>query len=43
MVPVRNNTGEIVCVLDVDSKALNSFDDADIVGLEKIVQLIYKT
>jgi len=43
VIPVRNNTGEIVCVLDVDSKALNSFDEADIEGLEKIVQLIYKT
>lgn len=42
VVPVKNKSGKIICVLDVDSKDLNSFDQEDIIGLEKIVQLIYK-
>jgi GAF domain-containing protein len=42
VIPVRNKNGEIVCVLDVDSKALDSFDEADAEGLEKIVELVYK-
>jgi L-methionine (R)-S-oxide reductase len=42
VVPIRNLNGEIVSVLDVDSKALNSFDEADAEGLEMIVKLIYK-
>ncbi len=42
VVPVKNKNGEIVCVLDVDSKDLDSFDEADAEGLEKIVELIYK-
>lgn len=32
---------KVIGVLDVDSKALNSFDRTDAVWLEKIVQLIY--
>lgn len=42
VVPVKNKDGEIVCVMDIDSKELNSFDEADAKGLEKIVELIYK-
>ncbi len=42
VVPVRNKNGEVVCVLDIDSKELDSFDEADAEGLEKIVELIYK-
>lgn len=42
VVPLKNKTGEIVGVLDVDSTSLNSFDEADKIGLEKILQLIYK-
>lgn len=41
VVPVFNKEGKVVAVLDVDSKELNSFDEADRVGLEKIVALIY--
>jgi len=41
VVPLRNKVGEIVGVLDVDSKRLNSFDDIDAAGLEKLVDLIY--
>lgn len=40
VVPVFNGD-QVVAVLDVDSKELNSFDETDRVGLEKIVNLIY--
>ena len=42
VIPVKNKNGEIMCVMDVDSAELNSFDEADAEGLEKIVELIYK-
>ena len=41
VVPVRDANNQVVAVLDVDSKDLNSFDEVDRVGLEKIVALIY--
>ena len=41
VVPMKNAMGEIIGVLDVDSKDLNSFDEVDQEGLEKILQLIY--
>lgn len=41
VVPVKNKDGKVVAVLDVDSKELSSFDEADKQGLEKIVSLIY--
>ncbi len=41
VVPVKDKDGKVVAVLDVDSKELNSFDEADRAGLEKIVSLIY--
>lgn len=41
VVPLRNKVGEIIGVLDVDSKDLNSFDDTDALWLEKIVALVY--
>jgi len=40
-VPLKNNIGEIVGVLDIDSKELNSFDKVDADCLLKIVALIY--
>ena len=40
VLPVRNKKGEIIGVMDVDSKELNSFDEADREGLEKIITLI---
>jgi len=40
VVPVVNSN-EIVGVLDVDSAALNSFDETDAEWLEKIAQLVY--
>jgi GAF domain-containing protein len=42
VVPIKNSNEDIIGVLDVDSKALNSFDQIDAMGLEKIVQLIAK-
>ncbi|MGM0375566.1 MAG: GAF domain-containing protein [Bacteroidota bacterium] len=41
VVPVRNTSGQIVSVLDVDSRELNAFDEEDQNGLEKIVKLVY--
>ena len=38
VVPLINNSGKIVGVLDVDSKDLNSFDESDQEGLENILQ-----
>jgi GAF domain-containing protein len=42
VVPLRDRAGSIVGVLDVDSKELDSFDEVDKEGLEKIVRLIFK-
>ena len=42
VVPVRNKSGKVVAVLDVDSRKLNAFDDTDRQELEKIVTLIYE-
>ncbi len=41
VIPLKNKEGEIVGVLDVDSKDYNSFDEVDVVELEQIVQLVY--
>jgi GAF domain-containing protein len=41
VVPVSDKNGEIVGVLDVDSKELNTFDETDRLYLEKIVAMIY--
>ncbi len=40
VVPLKDKAGEIIGVLDVDSKDLNSFDEDDKAGLEKILTLI---
>ena len=40
VVPVKNKSGDVVAVLDVDSKELDSFDEVDAENLEKIVALI---
>jgi GAF domain-containing protein len=42
VVPLRNPDGEIIAVLDVDSKDLASFDEVDAQMLEKILPLIFK-
>jgi len=41
VVPVKNPQGEIMGVLDIDSKELGSFDEIDSEYLEKILNLIY--
>lgn len=40
VVPVRNAKGDVIAVLDVDSKEKNSFDETDAHYLEKIVALL---
>jgi len=40
VVPLKNSNGEIIGVLDIDSKDFNSFDEADKEGLEEILGLI---
>ena len=40
VIPVKDITGKTVAVLDVDSTALNSFDESDARGLEQIVGLL---
>jgi L-methionine (R)-S-oxide reductase len=40
VIPVRNKDGQIIAVLDVDSKDLDQFDESDATGLERIVGLI---
>lgn len=41
VVPVKDSTGQIIGVLDIDSKDLNSFDEVDARELERIVAMIY--
>jgi len=41
VVPLKDKSGEIIGVLDVDSSSLNSFDEIDQIYLEKILELIY--
>ena len=40
VVPVRNKTRDIVAVLDIDSRELNTFDDLDRHWLELIMELV---
>ena len=42
VVPIKDSYGNIIAVLDVDSKELNSFNENDAENLEKIVALIYQ-
>ena len=42
VVPVKTHEGKIAGVLDIDSKAIDSFDATDAEWLEKIVNLIYR-
>jgi L-methionine (R)-S-oxide reductase len=41
VVPVRDRSGRIVAVLDVDSDHPAAFTETDVTGLESIVSLIY--
>jgi L-methionine (R)-S-oxide reductase len=40
VVPVHDESGQIIGVFDVDSKEIGSFDEIDVEWLEKIVKLI---
>lgn len=40
VIPLKNTEGKIIGVLDVDSKDLAAFDEADREGLEKILSLV---
>ena len=40
VLPVRNNIGEVIAVLDVDSDQLNDFDAIDHHGLEAIIRYL---
>ncbi len=41
VVPLKNANGEIIGVLDIDSKEKASFSEVDALWLEKILELIY--
>ncbi|MDG5798843.1 GAF domain-containing protein [Marinilabiliaceae bacterium ANBcel2] len=43
VVPVKDQNGSAVAVLDVDSKLLSNFDNVDKINLEKIVSLVYNS
>lgn len=43
VVPVRDNKGTILAVLDVDSASVDSFDEIDRTHLEIITAMIYQT
>lgn len=40
VVPIHGNDGEVIGVLDIDSKELGTFDDVDAKWLEEIVRVI---
>lgn len=40
VVPIINNIGEVIAVLDIDSEQLGAFDHEDQQGLEAIVRLL---
>lgn len=42
VIPVKDQSGEIVGIFDVDSKELSSFDEIDQKYLEEIIAKIYK-
>jgi len=41
VVPLRNSTGSVAGVLDIDSRTPHSFDTTDALWLEKIVNLVF--
>lgn len=43
VVPVQNARGELIAVLDIDSPVTNSFGDADVAGLERLVAWFART
>ena len=43
VIPVRDTSGQVVAVLDIDSKEVDSFDETDRAYLEKIVEQVFNT
>lgn len=43
VVPVQNARGELIAVLDIDSPVPDSFGDADVAGLERLVAWFART
>lgn len=43
VVPVHDSNGNVVAVLDIDSKDLSTFDETDKIYLEKLVEALSKT
>ena len=41
VIPIKNKSGEIIGVLDIDSRTKKSFSKADAEGLQKIIDLIW--
>jgi L-methionine (R)-S-oxide reductase len=41
VVPVKKHEGQVIAVLDVDSREFNQFDEIDAANLERIIDLIY--
>jgi len=41
VIPLKDKNGDIIGVMDVDSREKNSFDEIDALWLEKIVSLVY--
>jgi GAF domain-containing protein len=41
VVPLRNRTGEIIGVLDIDSGDFDAFDEVDVQHLERIVAMLW--
>ncbi len=41
VVPLKDSTGQVVGVLDIDSRTPDSFDTTDALWLEKIVNLVF--
>ena len=41
VLPVRNGSGEIIAVLDIDSDRPAAFDPADAAGLERILRSVF--
>lgn len=42
VVPLKNNDGKIIGILDVDSNEYNQFDEVDEIELTRILELIFK-
>ncbi|MFA6805783.1 MAG: GAF domain-containing protein [Bacteroidales bacterium] len=41
VIPIKNQEGEIIACIDVDSKEFNTFDEIDAKYLEEITKMIY--